>query len=286
MTAPVADALPYGVRDIKLTPYSDSSGTVLSNASIDLPNIQTLSFSESEEFQELRGDDRLITTRGKGAQVDWSMEAGGLSLKAWSIMSGGTIIETGTTPNRKIIVRKKATDARPFFRIDGRVVSDSGGDVHVRIYRCRCNDAIEGDFADGEFFVTSASGVGLPLLDDVNDYLYDIIRHETSQVLTLTPEANPLASPMNLTVGALTNNSAVISWTANAGATGYKVQISTDAGVTWTAVASGAGGEPVAPAVTTTITGLSSGPIQIRIAAVYAGGTSDYSPAVSTTIPS
>lgn len=284
MTAPVADALPYGIRDAKLTPYTDAQGTVLDTESVDLPNMQTLSFSESEEFQELRGDDKLITTRGQGAQVDWSLEAGGISIKAWAIMSGGSVIESGLTPNRKIILRKKATDARPFFRIDGRIVSDSGGDIHVRIYRCRCNDTIEGDFADGEFFVTNASGVGLPLLDDTNDYLYDIIRHESPQVLTLTPEANPLPTPLNLTVGTLTTTSAALSWQAVNGATGYKVQKSTDAGVTWTAVLSGAGGEPTTES--TTVTGLTAGAIQFRVAAVVGGVTGDYCPAVSTTIPS
>lgn len=284
MTAPVADALPYGIRDAKLTPYTDAQGTVLDTESVDLPNMQTLSFSESEEFQELRGDDKLITTRGQGAQVDWSLEAGGISIKAWAIMSGGSVIESGLTPNRKIILRKKSTDARPFFRIDGRIVSDSGGDIHVRIYRCRCNDTIEGDFADGEFFVTNASGVGLPLLDDTNDYLYDIIRHESPQVLTLTPEANPLPTPLNLTVGALTSTSAALSWQAVNGATGYKVQSSDDSGVTWDAVASGAGGEPTTPS--TTVTGLTAGAIQFRVAAVVGGVTGDYCPAVSTTIPS
>lgn len=284
MTAPVADALPYGIRDAKLTPYTDAQGTVLDTESVDLPNMQTLSFSESEEFQELRGDDKLITTRGQGAQVEWSLEAGGISIKAWAIMSGGSVIESGLTPNRKIILRKKATDARPFFRIDGRIVSDSGGDIHVRIYRCRCNDTIEGDFADGEFFVTNASGVGLPLLDDTNDYLYDIIRHESPQVLTLTPEANPLPTPLNLTVGTLTTTSAALSWQAVNGATGYKVQKSTDAGTTWTAVPSGAGGEPTTES--TTVTGLTAGAIQFRVAAVVGGVTGDYCPAVSTTIPS
>lgn len=284
MTAPVADALPYGVRDIKLTPYNDAQGTVLASASVELPFIQTLSFSESEEFQELRGDDKLITTRGKGAQVDWSMESGGLAIKAWAAMGGGQVIESGLTPNRKIVLRKRATDSRPFFRIDGRIVSDSGGDVHVRIYRCRCNDTIEGDFADGEFFVTSASGVGLPLLDDTNDLIYDIIRHETSKSLTLTPEANPIPAPLNLTVGATTSTSAGLSWTEVPGATGYKVQKSTDSGATWTPISSGDGGEPTSN--TTTVSNLTADtPYSVRVATVTAAGTGDYSQAINFSTP-
>lgn len=284
MTAPVADALPYGIRDVKLTPYSDAQGTVLAGASIDLPNIQTLSFSESEEFQELRGDDRLITTRGQGAQVDWSLEAGGISIKAWAVMSGGTIIETGLTPNRKIVLRKKGTDARPYFRIDGRVVSDSGGDIQTRIYRCRCNDTIEGDFANGEFFVTSASGVGLPLLDETNDLLYDIIRYETATVIGLTPEANPLQVPSNLTAGAKSGTSPsitqVLTWSAVTGATGYKTQKSTDGGTTWVATTV----QPTGTATTVTETGLSTGSVKFRVATIVSGVDSDWSPAITVAI--
>ena len=284
MTAPVADALPYGIRDAKLTPYTDAQGTVLDVSSIDLPNMQTLSFSESEEFAELRGDDRLVTARGHGAQVDWSLEAGGISIKAWAIMSGGSVIESGLTPNRKIILRKKATDTRPFFRIDGRIISDSGGDVHVRIYRCRCNDSIEGDFTDGEFFVTSASGVGLPLLDDTNDLLYDIIRNETPTVLTTTPVANPVPVPSNLAGGSKTGTSPnitqQINWSAVSGATAYTTQKSVDNGTTWT-------NTTVQPAGTNTNvveTGLSSGPTKFRVAATVGGVLGDYSQPITVTL--
>lgn len=191
MTAPVTDALPYGVRDLKLTQYTDAVGSVLGSTSVDLPYIQTLNFTEAEEFQELRGDDKVITTRGRGSQVNWSLEAGGLPTTAWAVITGGAVIETGTTPNRVIELRKKATTARPFFRIDGRILSDSGGDVNVRIYRCRANGDVAANFQNGEFQTSSISGVGLPLLDDTDDFLYSIFRNETATALTTTPAANP-----------------------------------------------------------------------------------------------
>ena len=117
----IADALPYGLRDVKLTPYTDDGGTVLGTVSYDLPNAQTFSFNETEEFQELRGDDRLVATHGNGAQVDWSLEAGGISLTVWSILTGGQIVVSGLTPNRVEIMRKKGSDVRPYFRVDGQV---------------------------------------------------------------------------------------------------------------------------------------------------------------------
>lgn len=196
MTAPapaLQEALPYGIRDCKLTRYTDASGTVLSATSIDLPNMQTFSFKESEEFQELRGDDRIVTTRGKGASVDWTLEAGGISIRAWALFTGGEVIEEGVTPNRKIILRKRGTSSRPFFRVEGQAISDSGGDVHGVVYRCRCTDTVDGSFSDGAFFVTSVSGQGLPMLDADFDLLYDLVQNESPEAITLTPTPNPTA---------------------------------------------------------------------------------------------
>jgi hypothetical protein len=230
MTAPVADALPYGVRDIKLTQYLDALGMVLGTTSVDLPYIQTLNFTEAEEFSELRGDDKLITTRGRGSMVNWDLESGGLSSPAWAVFTGGSVIESGLAPNRIIEMQKKATQARPWFRIDGKIISDSGGDVVVRIYRCRANGDITTNFADGEFTTTSVSGVGYPLLDDTNDLLYSIFRRETSQALTLTPDPNPVPSPLNLAAGAVTAASVAATWNPVVGATKYGVYHRTPSG--------------------------------------------------------
>lgn len=153
--------LPFGLRDIKLTPYTSDAATTLGTP-VDLPNARTLSFSEAEEFTELRGDDHVVTTRGQGAAVEWELEAGGLSFEALKIMAGGTIEETGITPAQVKTFRKTSTNARPFFQIEGQAISDSGGDVHVRLPLCRSTGNLEGEFGDGEFFLTSGSGAGLP----------------------------------------------------------------------------------------------------------------------------
>lgn len=250
-------ALPYGMRDVKITEYADAGGTVLGTTSLDLANMQTFSWSESEEFQELRGDDRVVTIRGQGSQVDGSVEAGGISLPVWAIFTGGTIIEEGLTPNRRVILRKLSTDARKFFRAHGQAISDSGGDVQAVIYRCRCNDTIEGEFADGEFFITSASFLGMPLLDEGFPLLYDFIQNETATAITTTPDANPsLLPPPVITAGTTAATTQVINWTAVPTATGYQIYEKVGSG-SWAAVSAARGGQPGAVA-TTTITGLTT----------------------------
>lgn len=215
MTYPVT-ALPYGMRDVKLTRYTDASGSVLDTVSVDLPNMQTFSFSETEEYTELRGDDRVVAIRGKGALVEWSIEAGGMDFRAWEILTGGTVVLTGITPNRVWTLQKRATDARPYFRAEGRAISESGGDMHCVVYRCRANDKVEGGFADGEFFITSASGQGLPMLDEAFDLLYEMKQYETATALLTTPTLNPVkqGAPSTLAIGTPGTTTMPLTWVA------------------------------------------------------------------------
>lgn len=278
MTAPVSDALPYGVRDVKLTQYIDALGMVLGPSSVDLPYIQTLNFTEAEEFSELRGDDKLITTRGRGSMVNWDLESGGLSISAWALMSGGSVIERGLEPDREIELQKKATQARPWFRIDGKIISDSGGDVLVRIYRCRANGDISANFTDGEFQTSSVTGVGYPLLDDTNDLLYSIFRRETSQALTLTPDPNPVQSPLNLAAGAITSTSVAVSWTPVVGADEYLVEYAVSPFSTWTEAT------PNPTVANKTISGLTAATqYRVRVSTIIGSEESDPCPYITVT---
>jgi len=177
---PLSTALPFGLRDIRLTPFTTPAATAYGTP-VDLPYSRTLSFSEVEEFEELRGDDRLVAVHGSGANVEWELESGGISLAAWSVLSGGAAIETGTTPNIKITYDKLVTTEKPYFKIEGQVISDSGGDVHCIIYKAKVNDALEGEFTDGSFFLTSASGLGIAstVAADLNK-VYTFVQNETA----------------------------------------------------------------------------------------------------------
>lgn len=184
MTMPVP--LPFGLREVKITPYTDLSATVLAGASIKLPNSRTFSFTESEEFEDLRGDDSLVATHGGGPVVNWELEAGGYSLEAVAAIFGGTVTTSGSAPNRIKRLRKLKTDQRPYFLAKGRAISDSGGDTHMVVWRCKATGDLSGEFADGQFWLTGASGIGMPCLIaglDV-DTCWDFIQNESLTPLT------------------------------------------------------------------------------------------------------
>lgn len=186
MSAPImpAAALPFGLRDVKIKPYTNTTLTTV-GAGIDLPYARTFSFTETEDFEELRGDDKLIAVRGTGSGVDWELEAGGLSFAAMAAMYGGTVTETGTTPDRKRTWLKKTTDARPYFAVEGQAISDSGGDVHCILDRCRATDDMEGELGDGSFWLSSGSGRALPSMQTGReDVIYEFTYNETVTAIT------------------------------------------------------------------------------------------------------
>lgn len=177
-------SLPFGMRQVRLTPYTDVSATVLAGASVSLPNSQVFSFTETEDFEDLRGDDRLQTSHGKGPEIDWELTAGGLSLDAYFVLAGGQApLTTGVTPNQIKLYRKLVTDQRVPFKAEGRAISDNGGDVHIIVYRCKSTGDIEGSFEDGKFYLTQAKGKGYASLISPVDCVYDIVQNESPVVI-------------------------------------------------------------------------------------------------------
>lgn len=167
--------LPYGLRDVRLIPVN-SSGTPTGPA-VDLNVSQTFSFAEAEDYEELRGDDRVVAIVGKGPVVNWSLEAGGITLEAWQVITGGAITNLGATPNRSKEFLKKVTDRRPYFKVIGQSIADGGGDTWCELYLCKCDGELEGEWADGTFFITSCSGTAIGNSDED---LYKITWHETA----------------------------------------------------------------------------------------------------------
>lgn len=169
--------LPFGLRDIKIKPFAAGSETP--GAAVDLPNAQTLSFSETSDEEELRGDDGLVAVHELGQSVEWELEAGGISLEAVKALYGGTIAETGTTPAQVKTYTKLDNDVRPYSQIEGQVISDSGGDFHCIIYKAKATGELSGEFADGQFFITGASGRGIGRTSDHK--LYEFVQNETEE---------------------------------------------------------------------------------------------------------
>lgn len=174
--------LPYGLREVKITPLGVGGATP--GTAVKLPLSRTYEFQDTEEFNQLRGDDGVAASHGNGTVVNWNLESGGISLEAYAAMAGGTVTTSGVTPAVKKTYAKKVTDARPYFKVEGRALGDSGGDVHGLVYRCKATGDIGGSFADGEFYLTSAEGEGYGSLESGKlDVAYEFVGNETATAI-------------------------------------------------------------------------------------------------------
>lgn len=176
--AVASSAIPFGLREVALRELTNGTP----GSSVFLPAGRTFSFSEEVDSEELRGNDAIVATHDSTPRVNWDLEGGGISLEAWAILAGGTVTTTGVSPNEVKTLAKEGVDSRPEFEVEGRAISDSGGDFHIKVYRCKATGAVEGELSEGTFFLTGASGTGIP--HSSSDKLYDLIHNETATVLT------------------------------------------------------------------------------------------------------
>lgn len=172
--------LPYGLRDVKVATL-DGTGT--KGTLVDLPNAQTLEFEETTVTQELRGDDKVAAKRTTVEAVSWTLESGGISFEASVVMFGGTITATGTAPAQKKVWTRLDTDAYPDFFVEGQAMSESGGDFHTVLYRCKAEN-MSGSHTDGEFWVSHAEGTGIGSLNATSlGKVWDKVQNETAAAI-------------------------------------------------------------------------------------------------------
>lgn len=182
---PLGNSLPFGLRDVKIFPVSQSTG-VRSGIGVDLPSSRTFSFKEVVESEQLDGDDAVQASHDYNPMVEWELEGGGISMEAYAAMAGGTVTASGTTPAQTKTYTKRKNEGRPYFEVEGQAISDSGGDMHMIVYRCKADGDIEGGFEGGSFMLTKAAGKGYGELAE-DGKLYDFVQNETVSPIDVGP---------------------------------------------------------------------------------------------------
>lgn len=162
----------YGLRDCKLTNLAGSS-------QVDLPAARTLSWTESVVSDVLDGDDVEVSSVAFVKGVEWELESGGISLEAYAMLTGETVVTAGSTPNRTQTITRKGGKNFPWIKIYGRSLGDADDGAHILLKKCKVTE-IEGSLSNQEFFLTKCKGRGIA--NSSND-LYDLIKLETDAAL-------------------------------------------------------------------------------------------------------
>lgn len=144
--------MPYGMNQIKVK----IGGTV-----VELPNALKLTFKEKFVSAEGRGGDRLVAIASAKDGLEWEMEATGISLEAYALMTGLTVSNTGNTPNRKTTLSSSSTNRYPYFEIYGKALGVGADDVHYKIVNAKLTEGMGAPLADGEIAKSSFKGEAL-----------------------------------------------------------------------------------------------------------------------------
>lgn len=165
--------MPFGMNQIKV-----ATGTVGSETTVrTLPASLTLKFKERVTAARGRGGDALVALAAAPNGVEWEMEALGLSLEVYALMTGGTVTLTPeTTPGAADAtnVLPSNTGRNPYFNIYGKALGVGADDVHYVIINAKVTEGMDAPLGDGEFTKSAFKGLALD---------WKIVEYETAAVL-------------------------------------------------------------------------------------------------------
>ena len=165
---------PFGLRDLKVQLFTAGTPT-------DIPVAAKFGFKDTPAGTvELRGDDEVAAVHTTTGKPVVELEAGGIDLAVWAIITGGTYA-TGSGYRRVAVAGE---NERPYLVLGAKVQDNNGtGDVHVYLPKCKCTDGPAGEFRDGQFYMT---GCTLEGIDDGTNGMYIIRANDTAADLNLT----------------------------------------------------------------------------------------------------
>ena len=171
---------PFGMKQIKIAFGEPGAETIVRT----LPAGLKLMFKERAISGRGRGGDALVALASAPNGVEWEMEALGLTLEAYALMTGGTVTVTpesqlgladGTT------VLPSNSERNPYFNIYGKALGVGADDIHYVIIDAKLTEGMSAPLADGEFTKASFKGLALD---------WSIVQEETATNLPDDVEPN------------------------------------------------------------------------------------------------
>lgn len=153
MTTP-KDGKPFGLNQIKFVSMDGLTVVPLTDQS------RTLEFEEVVVSAEFPGDDAIHGVVTLPVSIKGKIEAGGISLEAYALITGHTLTVAGTTPNRTGTLEADS-DRFPYFKIYGKSLGDDGDDVHIKILKAKLTSGLKGTFKYGEFMASEIEFSGV-----------------------------------------------------------------------------------------------------------------------------
>lgn len=179
----------YGFTDAKIYPMltDPAGGTATYGTGIDVPGVQALEISGTIDQKKLRGDMTLLDVVSVLTDVTAKLGYAKTSLDLFATWLGGSVVDSGTTPNQKATWSLTGASAPKYWKIEGATPSTGsdfvGGDVHVLFYKSILSGFPGTGFAFEDYQIPSIDFATAPLLATGNKWM-DVVFNETAVVIT------------------------------------------------------------------------------------------------------
>jgi len=169
-----------GLDDSKISALTaDTSSALTYAASIDVPGIQNISLQSNYQQKSLYADEKVRDYYAQFDSVSWVINNAQVSLNVLTILEGGSITSSGTSPNQVNTYTLSNSSIPQYFKLEGKVnySSSTVGDFHMVLYKCKVGK-LQVLYKCQNYAVVSATGLAIATVN--NGKIRDDIINQTA----------------------------------------------------------------------------------------------------------
>lgn len=123
----------FDVHDCKVYPItSDTSGSIVYGAAVDVPGIQEVSVEPNFVNQELKGDGKIVAKKGKIDRLNFKAAYSELNLNVLKTIFGGSVVTAGSGSTETATYSFDGASL-PYFKVEF-LVSDLEADLAELVF--------------------------------------------------------------------------------------------------------------------------------------------------------
>lgn len=174
----------YAVEDCKISKITadPAGGTTTYGTAIDVPGIKEVGIGGDISSVELRGDNTLLDSNSTFTKGTVSISHAKLSTAVLAVILGGTVTDSGTTPNQTSSYVRSNTESLNYFKIEAKTPAGGAdavtGDVHFILHKCILTSFPDIGLAEEDYKIVSFEATAMPLISN-GDWI-EIVNNETA----------------------------------------------------------------------------------------------------------
>jgi hypothetical protein len=169
----------FAMKDAKVYKMlTDPAGAPTTYATgLDVPGMKSVAITRTYSSKTLRGDNQLLDTESILETIELQIAYAKFSFDVENTIFGGTITESGTTPNMKTVIKLLPTDPINFWKLEAQCVSADpvAGDFHLIAYKCKASGTVALGMAEEDYQLFGLNAQAAPTLGTPLSWVDEIL---------------------------------------------------------------------------------------------------------------